>query len=246
MKNRWFKKYPMLHKRYPNRKFQANVRNSVMNSINLSETKGTDNMNLKKPVKWLSVAIAIAVLGTASVVGVNASTNGELMNKIKVFINGQEVDGYNYIKSSIDQDGNQYYSIEIGESDTDTLEENFIFSNGTDSETVDDISISIYMTTGKPTLEIDENNHLWLTYEDGIQSMDITEELTKNGSYEYTYVDENGNLTKDTITGTVDNYSIETNILNSEEIMEDESISVYSINTDDTVYQVFEDTQVEE
>lgn len=199
MKNNWFKNYRLLNKKNPSKQFQNNVRNSVLMNINQDRMEGSNNMNIKKPVKWLSVALAVALLGTASVIGVDASTDGAISNKIRVFINGNEVDSAKYISSGVTDDGLPYYCVEIGDSDA---------SIG-DSDDYVDISLT-FIADAQAYLETDENGRLWLRYpDDDTLSVDITDELNQNGTYEYSTFNDDGSVINNVITGTADDYTVE-------------------------------------
>lgn len=198
MKINWFKSYKLLKIKRPSRQFKSNVRNSVLMSINQDRMEGSNNMNIKKPVKWLSMAIAIALIGTVSIIGVDASTDGAISNKIRLFINGNEVDNASYISSGVNDDGSYYYEIEIGDSDT---------------LNTDDLDVSLTITLGcNNHLEKDENNRLWIKCDDDdTLSVDITDELNETGTYTYFSTDDNGNMLCNVITGTADNYTVESN-----------------------------------
>lgn len=197
MKNNWFKNYRLLNKKNPSRQFQDNVRNSVLMNINQYRMEGSNNMNIKKPVKWLSIVVAVALLGTASVIGVDASTDGAISNKIKLFINGEPVDNVTYISSGENDDGSYYYEVEIGDSD---------------ELNTDNLDVTLTITLGcNNHLEKDENGHLWVKCEDDdTLSVDITDELNKNGTYTYFSTDENGNILQNIVSGNSENYTVDT------------------------------------
>lgn len=71
-------------------------------------------------MKPLVIAAAVAATAAISMVSVNAATDGQLVEKIRLFINGEEQDIDNSnIKKGVDENGDQYYEFHVNE-DTDS------------------------------------------------------------------------------------------------------------------------------
>ena len=70
----------------------------------------------KRRIKPLVIAAAVAATAAVSMVSVNAATDGQLVEKISLFINGkeQDIDNSN-IKKGVDENGDQYYEFHVNE-----------------------------------------------------------------------------------------------------------------------------------
>lgn len=71
-------------------------------------------------IKPLIIAAAIAAATTVSMITVNAATDGQLVEKIRLFINGEELDiDSSNLKTGVDENGDQYYELQVEEGDSE-------------------------------------------------------------------------------------------------------------------------------
>lgn len=74
----------------------------------------------KRRIKPLVIAAAVAATAAVSMVSVNAATDGQLVEKIRLFVNGEEQElDTSKVTKGVDSDGNTYYEYHIDE-DTDS------------------------------------------------------------------------------------------------------------------------------
>lgn len=127
-------------------------------------------------MKFIKVAIAsIAVLSVATV-SVNAATGGKVVEKIKVFINGEKVDEQDYV----DNNGNIKINLKDGETyevetmgDPNDDEKNYAFQSESNVDTKD--------SEKYPYLNTDNNKVIIENINGG--SMDITEQMKSNNEF---------------------------------------------------------------
>ena len=135
-----------------------------------------DNDRRMKKMKFIKVAIAsIAVLSVATV-SVNAATGGKVVEKIKVFINGEKVDEQDYV----DNNGNIKINLKDGETyevetmgDPNDDEKNYAFQSESNVDTKD--------SEKYPYLNTDNNKVIIENINGG--SMDITEQMKSNNEF---------------------------------------------------------------
>ncbi len=102
---------------------------SVQNK--LENEKGKITMT-KKRIRPLMIAAAAIATATVSMISVNAATDGAItdavgdtVTKIRMFINGEEVEADAHIvESGVDEEGNEYavYTFDVDEDETDSVE----------------------------------------------------------------------------------------------------------------------------
>ena len=86
------------------------IAGSVREKINAEKGRNITMKTNKRRIKPLVIAAAVAATAAVSMVSVNAATDGQLVEKISLFINGkeQDIDNSN-IKKGVDENGDQYY-----------------------------------------------------------------------------------------------------------------------------------------
>ena len=85
------------------------IAGSVREKINAEKGRNITMKTNKKRMKPLVIAAAVAATAAISMVSVNAATDGQLVEKIRLFINGEEQDIDNSnIKKGVDENGVQY------------------------------------------------------------------------------------------------------------------------------------------
>ena len=96
------------------------IAGSVREKINAEKGRNITMKTNKRRIKPLVIAAAVAATAAVSMVSVNAATDGQLVEKISLFINGkeQDIDNSN-IKKGVDENGDQYYEFHVNE-DTDS------------------------------------------------------------------------------------------------------------------------------
>ncbi|WP_302681720.1 hypothetical protein [uncultured Ruminococcus sp.] len=96
------------------------IAGSVREKINAEKDRNITMKTNKRRIKPLVIAAAVAATAAVSMVSVNAATDGQLVEKISLFINGkeQDIDNSN-IKKGVDENGDQYYEFHVNE-DTDS------------------------------------------------------------------------------------------------------------------------------
>lgn len=96
------------------------IADSVRDRINAEKGRNITMKTNKRRIKPLVIAAAVAATAAVSMVSVNAATDGQLVEKIRLFINGEEqdIDSSN-IKTGVDENGDQYYEFHVNE-DTDS------------------------------------------------------------------------------------------------------------------------------
>ena len=96
------------------------IAGSVREKINAEKGRNVTMKTNKRRIKPLVIAAAVAATAAVSMVSVNAATDGQLVEKIRLFVNGeeQELDASKVTKG-VDSDGNTYYEYHIDE-DTDS------------------------------------------------------------------------------------------------------------------------------
>lgn len=96
------------------------IAGSVREKINAEKGRNITMKTNKRRIKPLVIAAAVAATSAVSMVSVNAATDGQLVEKISLFINGkeQDIDNSN-IKKGVDENGDQYYEFHVNE-DTDS------------------------------------------------------------------------------------------------------------------------------
>lgn len=110
--------------------------------------------NTKKKVRPIIIAAAAVATAAISMISVNAATDGAItdavegvVSKVKVFINGEEVEADAYlVDSGVDEDGNEYviYECEVDDDDSTMIiatEEDYISDNGQDEIDLTDSDI---------------------------------------------------------------------------------------------------------
>lgn len=110
--------------------------------------------NTKKKVRPIIIAAAAVATAAISMISVNAATDGAItdavegvVSKVKVFINGEEVEADAYlVDSGVDEDGNEYviYKCEVDDDDSTMIiatEEDYISDNGQDEIDLTDSDI---------------------------------------------------------------------------------------------------------
>lgn len=92
---------------------------TVRDRIN-AEKGSVITMKKNRRIKPLIIAAAIAAATTVSMITVNAATDGQLVEKIRLFINGEELDiDSSNIKTGVDENGDQYYELQVEEGDSE-------------------------------------------------------------------------------------------------------------------------------
>lgn len=92
------------------------IAGSVRKKINAEKGRNITMKTNKKRMKPLVIAAAVAATAAISMVSVNAATDGQLVEKIRLFINGEEQDIDNSnIKKGVDENGDQYYEFHVNE-----------------------------------------------------------------------------------------------------------------------------------
>lgn len=96
------------------------IADSVRDRIEAKKGKVITMRTNKRRIKPLVIAAAVAATAAVSMLSVNAATDGQLVEKIRLFINGEEqdIDSSN-IKTGVDENGDQYYEFHVNE-DTDS------------------------------------------------------------------------------------------------------------------------------
>lgn len=118
------------------------IAGSVREKINTEKGRNITMKTNKRRIKPLVIAAAVAATAAVSMVSVNAATDGQLVEKIKVFIDGEELEfDDSKLTKGVDSTGNTYYVYHIDE-DTDSevsveLEED-VSDTGDVSDTDDD------------------------------------------------------------------------------------------------------------
>lgn len=90
------------------------IAGSVREKINAEKGRNITMKTNKRRIKPLVIAAAVAATAAVSMVSVNAATDGQLVEKISLFINGkeQDIDNSN-IKKGVDENGDQYYEFHV-------------------------------------------------------------------------------------------------------------------------------------
>lgn len=96
------------------------IADSVRDRIEAKKGKVITMRTNKRRIKPLVIAAAVAATAAVSMLSVNAATDGQLVEKIRLFINGEEqdIDSSN-IKTGVDENGDPYYEFHVNE-DTDS------------------------------------------------------------------------------------------------------------------------------
>lgn len=86
------------------------IAGSVREKINAEKGRNITMKTNKRRIKPLVIAAAVAATAAVSMVSVNAATDGQLVEKIRLFINGEEQDdSSSKLTAGVDSDGNTYY-----------------------------------------------------------------------------------------------------------------------------------------
>ena len=135
-----------------------------------------DNDRRMKKMKFIMVAIASIAVLSVDTVSVNAATGGKVVEKIKVFINGEKVDEQDYV----DNNGNIKINLKDGETyevetmgDPNDDEKNYAFQSESNVDTKD--------SEKYPYLNTDNNKVIIENINGG--SMDITEQMKSNNEF---------------------------------------------------------------
>lgn len=192
MKHNWKKEYS-LHEVLPYKDFSETVRKNVREKMNNDMQKGNIIMKPKKKRRIAVICAAAAAVLSVSAVGIHAAASTDLWKEIKLWIDGEEITAS---ISKIDDD--EIYIAVEDEADT----EDCVRSEQFDVIAVDALDMEFYT-------ECDSANHLWLkAYEDDAFSIDITDELVKNGSYSVNCIFGNGCTKVITVEGTLEDNTI--------------------------------------
>lgn len=96
------------------------IAGSVREKINAEKGRNITMKTNKRRIKPLVIAAAVAATAAVSMVSVNAATDGQLVEKIRLFVNGEEQEfDASKVTKGVDSDGNTYYEYHIDE-DTDS------------------------------------------------------------------------------------------------------------------------------
>lgn len=96
------------------------IAGSVREKINAEKGRNITMKTNKRRIKPLVIAAAVAATAAVSMVSVNAATDGQLVEKIRLFVNGEEQElDTSKVTKGVDSDGNTYYEYHIDE-DTDS------------------------------------------------------------------------------------------------------------------------------
>lgn len=90
------------------------IAGSVREKINAEKGRNITMKTNKRRIKPLVIAAAVAATAAVSMVSVNAATDGQLVEKIRLFINGEEQElDVSKLKTGVDSDGNTYYEYHV-------------------------------------------------------------------------------------------------------------------------------------
>lgn len=147
MKKDYFDQLELIDQSISDTRAITAVKNSVREKINCSdesEDKSMIKSKKSRKLRPLILVAAILAISAVSVFSVNAATDGEVFEKVKLFINGEEV-STDTIKSGVDENGNPTYTIEVDEETTEEVKIEIVDEiDGIDEsgEVVDDMEIS--------------------------------------------------------------------------------------------------------
>ncbi|MGN0592527.1 MAG: hypothetical protein ACI4JQ_04725 [Ruminococcus sp.] len=189
MKHNWHKQYP-LQQPLPGADVSAAVREHIRKKMQEDTQKGTILMNSKKKRRTAILCAAAASFLLASAIGIHAAASSGLWQTIQLWINGEE------LTASVSQEGDKFYCEIEGGSSSDIIETETTFYAFEDPNT------EFYA-------ECDTENRLWLkATTDDTFAIDVTDELTRNGSYTVTCICGESFTQTITIEGTSDDFTL--------------------------------------
>lgn len=152
----WFAEIQPLNQEIDSEAIQR-IKKNVKISLNEDSKQEESDMNkktIKYRVKPLILIAAILGIGTTSLVTANAATDGEIISKIKFFVNGEEQEFNGTVVEERD-DGTIVYSW-TPENQDENSEECVSYSVAfSGDEAVDDAEISVEITEDESKVESD-------------------------------------------------------------------------------------------
>lgn len=207
MKHNWKKQYKL--QEIPLKKdICESVSKCVLKQIRDDTQKGNIIMNSKNKKRTALICAAAAALLSMSAIGIHAAAESGLLEKISIWIDGEEV------QATISKKGDDYIAYEVVNEDT------------IDEETIDEFvdveyeehTVSFMEDPNtKFYTELDNENHLWLKADtDDTFAVDITDELTQNGSYKLDCCFIDGSMKEIIVSGTIEEPKVEESYIDME------------------------------
>ena len=202
MKHNWKKQYKL--QEIPLKKdICESVSKCVLKQIRDDTQKGNIIMNSKNKKRTALICAAAAALLSMSAIGIHAAAESGLLEKISIWIDDEEV------QATISKKGDDYIAYEVV--NEDTIDE---FVDGEYEEHtvsfMEDPNTKFYT-------ELDNENHLWLKADtDDTFAVDVTDELTQNGSYKLDCCFIDGSMKEIIVSGTIEEPKVEESYIDME------------------------------
>lgn len=197
MKHNWKRQYKL--QEIPlNKDICESVSKRVLKQISDDTQKGNIIMNSKNKKRTALICAAAAALLSVSAIGIHAAAESGFLDRISIWINGEE------IQATISKNENDdIYTINEFRVE-DKIDE--VADELSDDKYESEFTVSVMEDPNtKFYTELDSKNRLWLKADtDDDFTIDITDELTQNGSYKFSCCFIDGSMKDIIVSGTVE------------------------------------------